>query len=901
LSRVEEKSDRQAGKRNLSWHAWLPVVGLAVAMIVVWRLNLRGPHESIFLVTLLQFLFTSLVSAVIVYVAGRGFALTGNPGLLWFSSGILVWGATGGIGGAAVAKSVNAAVTIQNTGLLISAACHLIGALRTGADRKLILRPGLALVAVATGAAGLVGILTIAALAGRLPVFFVQGHGGTPLRFGVLSGAAGLYLLSAGMLLVRSRRLVSPFLFWYSAGLVLLTCGVLGIMFEPVVGGALSWLGRSAQYLGGTYLAVAALVSGAEARIWGVNIEGKLRESYSKYKALIETTSDFIWEMDASGKYTYCSPQMEEIWGIKPEEMIGKTPFEQMPVGAREEGIGFYRTAVETKSPFAGIQVPSLDARGRLITVEISGVPFFDSKGEVAGFRGISRDVTERRKMEEALRESEERLKDFFDNASGVVWVKDVDGRFLKINSHAAAVIGRPVEDFIGRTVTELYPGSHGDAYADNDRRVIESGAAMEFEETLELADGLHTFVSVKFPVRDSTGTIYGVGAICTDITEKKRLEDLLHVKSEEQEIILDSAPAMIFYKDAENRFLRVNRAFEKSMGLAKEELEGRSLFDLYPNELANKYWADDLEVIRTGKAKFDIIEPMETPQGRRLLQTDKIPYVDESGAVRGVIGLSVDITERKKAEEVLKRDRETLEQLVRERTAQLLQAHEQLDRARRLSDIGVLAATVAHELRNPLAAISMAVHNIKRKAGNPELDRHLANIDKKISESDQIINNLLFYSRLRPPQFERVKILDVLEESIESAEDKNKRDVSIIRNLDCLANVSIDADPFQMKELFVNVLNNAYDAAPERAGELRISSEIDNEHITISFEDNGPGIAPDLMDKVFDPFFTTKTKGVGLGLSVCRQIVGMHGGDIGVKDGATKGTCVVVRLPKRR
>ena len=123
----------------------------------------------------------------------------------------------------------------------------------------------------------------------------------------------------------------------------------------------------------------------------------------------------------------------------------------------------------------------------------------------------------------------------------------------------------------------------------------------------------------------------------------------------EELQIILDSVPALIFYKDRDNRFLRVNRAFCDIMGMAREELEGRAMNDIYPPEQAEAFWKDDLEVIGSGRPKRDIVEPVNS-QGRTLwVQTDKIPYRDSRGDIIGIIGFSLDITARKKAEDALR------------------------------------------------------------------------------------------------------------------------------------------------------------------------------------------------------------------------------------------------------
>jgi PAS domain S-box-containing protein len=168
------------------------------------------------------------------------------------------------------------------------------------------------------------------------------------------------------------------------------------------------------------------------------------------------------------------------------------------------------------------------------------------------------------------------------------------------------------------------------------------------------------------------------LGDLSWDITERKRAEEELHKHREELQSIMDSVPAMIFYKDKENRFIQTNQALAEAMGLSKEELKGRSIFDLYP-EHAEDYWKDDLEVMSTGISKRNIVEPMETSTGLKWVQTDKIPYKDALGNIIGIIGFAQDITERKMMEEALRRAYDELEERVTERTAALRLANEQL------------------------------------------------------------------------------------------------------------------------------------------------------------------------------------------------------------------------------
>jgi len=228
--------------------------------------------------------------------------------------------------------------------------------------------------------------------------------------------------------------------------------------------------------------------------------------------------------------------------------------------------------------------------------------------------------------------------------------------------------------------------------------------------------------------------------------------------------------------------------------------------------------------------------------------------------------------------------------------------AHEELIQAKRLSDIGTLAATVAHELRNPLAAINIAMHNIRRKKMDLPIDKHLDSIEKKVFESDQIISNLLFCSRLKLPHYESVDIKSVLFECIEIIKKKDrKRRFKLIQKIEKMK-VIIDADPLQMSELFNNILNNAFDATATKNGVITVGLEINNiASVEIYVNDNGIGIPVEDLKKITEPFFTTKAKGTGLGLTVCQQIVMLHNGEFDIKSELGVGTTVTICLPKKR
>jgi PAS domain S-box-containing protein len=271
--------------------------------------------------------------------------------------------------------------------------------------------------------------------------------------------------------------------------------------------------------------------------------ERQLFESRQKYQDLVETISDFIWEMDRSGKYTYCSPQMRTLWGYDPAEMIGKTPFDVMPQEMRATAIEQFQAYVKDPRPFSGLQIPSHDSQGRLILVEVSGTPFTDLEGKLLGYRGISRDITERSATEMALRKNEALLRALIENSPDPIYVKDKDSRWLLANPAVLRVVNRNLDDAMGKTDLELFADSQtGRAILENDRRLLESGKPQSFEEVVDTPEGRRVFLSTKAPWRDGQGDIIGLIGISRDITAEKELKERLEQRVERRTKQLDES-----------------------------------------------------------------------------------------------------------------------------------------------------------------------------------------------------------------------------------------------------------------------------------------------------------------------------------------------------------------------
>ncbi|MHB8772301.1 MAG: sensor domain-containing diguanylate cyclase [Syntrophales bacterium] len=232
-----------------------------------------------------------------------------------------------------------------------------------------------------------------------------------------------------------------------------------------------------------------------------------------------------------------------------------------------------------------------------------------------------------------------------------LLFIRFRDGRIVDASSAAVNAYQYSLEELRSLTVFDLRAS---DTVSDVEPQMaIADAAGILFETRHRRKDGTVFPVEVNSQSA-SVGREKVLLSIVRDITDRKRVERLLEKEREELRVILDAAPVMIFYKDRDNRIIRVNRARAEASGLAKEEMEGKTVGELFPDRAAD-YWKNDREVIRSGEPKRGIVEMIETPKGPRWVRTDKIPYRDEAGSVIGVIGFSVDITDLKQMEEELR------------------------------------------------------------------------------------------------------------------------------------------------------------------------------------------------------------------------------------------------------
>ncbi|MCK5486670.1 MAG: PAS domain-containing protein [Desulfobacterales bacterium] len=347
-----------------------------------------------------------------------------------------------------------------------------------------------------------------------------------------------------------------------------------------------------------------------------------------------------------------------------------------------------------------------------------------------------------------------------------------------------------------------------------------------------------------------------------THISELKDAERTLREQRHLRKTILDATPDFVCLQDHQSVFQAVNKAFCEILGRREENIVGKKDFDLFPEDIAEKNRQENLKVLKIGKP-LEKQDEMQTAEGTKWFHVVKIPVRDPDGDVTGILWSGRDITELKEIQ------------------ARLIESQ-------KMESIGQLAAGIAHEINTPLGIIlgyaQLLLEDVP-ESGDTYDD--LKTIERQSKICRRIVSDLLRFSRHTESIVTSLDMNDSIEEVASVVEHTFKLDrVEIER--DYYSNLPpIKGDREKLKQVFVNLLNNAYDAI-DTDGTIRITTGFDheNDEIVISVADTGRGIPPEQIDRIFDPFFTTKPvgKGTGLGLSVTFGIIQEHGGRIGVK-----------------
>jgi PAS domain S-box-containing protein len=431
-------------------------------------------------------------------------------------------------------------------------------------------------------------------------------------------------------------------------------------------------------------------------------------------------------------------------------------------------------------------------------------------------------------------------------------------------------------------------------------QKMLKTGEAGSYEKELRKKDGTLVPVEVNGWVkRDEQGEITGLWKINRDISKRKKAEDALRRSEIQYKTIFEGSNDAIVIMLLEGlRYVDMNPKVTELTGYTRTELLTKDVTLLAtPRHLYNRIAL----IFEELKAKNSLTYDWEIlTKAGETIPVQIFSKLKEIEGVAYVFSIIRDMRMIRQAQEVLKRDKEALEKLVRERTAALV-------RAERLSDLGTALATITHELKNPITAIDLAAYNIKRKTGEQDIiGRQLETIEKKVQESNQIIDDVLAFTRINPPRLQEINLYTLLKECEHTVAARHHGiAIKLLIRKETVQDLRLKADPVQLTEVLSNLLNNAYDVLISsdhyrQTGVIEVSAGETEQDIIISIKDNGPGIPQAEKEKLFEPFFTTKPKGTGLGLAISKRIIENHGGKITIESESGKGTIINIYLPKR-
>ena len=579
---------------------------------------------------------------------------------------------------------------------------------------------------------------------------------------------------------------------------------------------------------------------------------------------IFDAITDLIVVHDHNDKVLRVNRSMAAMIGVAPSELIGVNMRALMALTSDAESYScpFCRSIPEDSDEVAR---PVFDGTYLVSTSRVHG-----ATGEGMQTIHVLKDVSDRN-------EAERRYRELFDNIQEGLFFSTPDGRFVEVNDAMVRMLGYTNREELLQTdiPTTLYFSP--DQRERHTKILQEQGGLRNFEATLRRKDGspIHVLINA-FGLYDNIGSLLQVRGLMLDVTGLRTYQSELHRERDFSGKILSNTQSLILVADTAGLISYANRRWYDA-GFEQRELLGRPLLELTAPGFVQPL-ADALKSTLNGQQ----VDNLELEIVRRNGTAGKFsanlsPMRDEQGTVTSIVLVLTDITDS-----AVLRDK--------------------LVHAEKMAAVGQLVSGVAHEVNNPLTAILGFADLLMESPDLSEAARKdLRVILQEAQRTKQIVQNLLSFARQMPPQRNPVQLNTILRKTIQlRSYDFNSHGVEVIEHLD-EGLPDVIGDAHQLQQVFLNILNNAYDAVREvgRPARIEIMSTKADDTVEVSFSDNGNGITQ--ADKIFDPFFTTKEigKGTGLGLSICYGIVKEHAGEILCHNNiGGKGATFIVRLP---
>ncbi len=616
--------------------------------------------------------------------------------------------------------------------------------------------------------------------------------------------------------------------------------------------------------------------------------EEALKESQKKYRSIFENAPVGIFHSTLEGKFIEVNPQMAHIFGYEvPEELISivnKTSIsEALYVDPKWRPI-LVNKAVTRSGEWVEAENRYLRRNGEIM---LGRLLFRRIPGEREMLEGFVEDITERRRSEEALRESEEKYRDLFDNSTDLIYTHDLRGNYTSVNEAARHLLGYANDEFLNLNFRDIVHPSHVHRAEENLRRKTEEGFLKTgpYEILVQTKDDRSIWVEVNSRVILRQGRPAGIHGNARDITERKAAE------AERSRLVtaIEQSAETVLITDAYGTIVYANPAFELITGYSREEVLGRNPRILKSGRHSVDFYRNLWKTIGSGRVWSGHFINKRKDGTIFEAESTISPVKDESGGITNYVAVQRDATK----EVLLQR---------------------QLFESQKMEAVGTLAGGIAHDFNNLLQVINgyaeMALFDIKQnQPGHSEL----LEIRKASRTAAELTQGLLTFSRRVESQLRPVDLNRELRNVGRMLARTLPRMIEIGMNLSDSLH-TVNADPAQMQQVVLNLAVNARDAMPN-GGLLVIETQntlldedycntrpeiAPGDYVVLNISDNGTGMDSKTRKQIFDPFFTTKEKGkgTGLGLSIVFGIVKSHCGSISCLSEPGKGTTFRILLP---
>lgn len=493
--------------------------------------------------------------------------------------------------------------------------------------------------------------------------------------------------------------------------------------------------------------------------------------------------------------------------------------------------------------------------------------------------------ATQHKRAELERDSSEQRLRAILDNSPTVIFLKDLQGRYLLVNRRHEELFHIPRADMLGRTDKDIFPADTAGQLQANDRAVLEAGKPLAVEEQVPHDDGIHSYLSIKFPLEGPDGRVTGVCGIATDITERRQLENA----SRHLAAIVESSDDAIVSKDLNGIITSWNQGAERIFGYTAAEVIGKPVAILSAPDRR-----DEMPRILAEIAQGRRIEHIETRRRRKDGQIIDValtvsPVRNAAGQIVGASKIARDISDRKLAEQertlLLAREQEAFErsQWIQ---GELKRSNEELRRANQ--DLEMFAYSASHDLQEPLRTISISAQILARNWGEMLSEKDAPFLGNILSASNRmmiLLEDLLAYTRATkyeegpPPSVDSARVAANSIESLKGIIEEAEATVTVAE----LPWVAIHES--RLTQLFQNLISNAIKYRGKELPRVHIAAESQDGWCVFSVVDNGIGIDPRYAEQIFGLFKRLhgpdEYPGSGIGLAICQRIVEQYGGRI--------------------